>query len=101
MGLVDQTGLVGSQRVLVNLLRESPNPEIHLAQLPFRMRKKIEPYVMGDGAKLSFDINSVKRIVTQIEDHLKRLTAMPVSGNDWNNGESGWIPVENTPFKEE
>lgn len=76
--LVDYTGLSDTQIVLCDLLRDSPNPEYYMARLSYRMRKKIEPYVIGSGARLCTDVKCVTWIVTQISDYLKEVS---VSGN--------------------
>lgn len=71
--LVDYTGLSETQIVLCDLLRDSPNPEYYMPRIPYRVRKKIEPYVIGGGAKLDYDVSCVGWIVAQIEDFLKGL----------------------------
>lgn len=72
--LVDYTGLSETQRVLCDLLRDSPNPEYYMSRLSYRMRKKIEPYVVGSGARLDFSIKCVTWIVTQLDEYLKELS---------------------------
>lgn len=71
--LVDYTGLSETQIVLCDLLRDSPNPEYYMARIPYRIRKKIEPYVVGSGARLKFNVKCVTQIVTQLEDYLKNI----------------------------
>lgn len=71
--LVDYTGLSETQIVLCDLLRDSPNPEYYMTRIPYRIRKKIEPYVVGSGARLKFNVKCVTQIVTQLEDYLKNI----------------------------
>lgn len=71
--LVDYTGLSNTQCVLCDLLRESPNPEYFLNRLDYRVRKKIEPYVIGSDARLDFDLNCVSAIVADIREYLNNL----------------------------
>lgn len=71
--LVDYTGLSDTQIVLCDLLRDSPNPEYYMARIPYRIRKKIEPYVVGSGARLKFNVKCVTQIVSQLEDYLKNI----------------------------
>ena len=67
----DLDELSNSQQVMVNLLKDIANPEYYLKQLNYHMRKKIEPYIMGDNAQLSFDTKQVFCIVANLRDLFK------------------------------
>lgn len=82
--LVDYTGLSQTQRLLAQLLRDSPTPEYYLKTLGYRMRKKLEPYIVGDDARLEFDRNIVYKIITHIQDFLKE-----VSNAEWEYAQKG------------
>ena len=79
-----ESELSDTQKVLVELLRESPDASQYLARVNFRVRKKIEPYVMGVDTQLTFDISSVKEIVTQLQNFFKRSTVL-----EWGIAQKG------------
>lgn len=81
--------LKDTDRVLCELIRDSVDAEYYLRQMSKYMRKRIEPYVIGQDARLKFDIDSIKRIVTCINELV----------NDAWQGHTdklcnGWIPTE-------
>ena len=73
---LEESELSDTQKVLVELLRESPDTAQYLSRVNFRVRKKIEPYVMGIDTQLTFNESSVKEIVTQLQDFFKRSTVL-------------------------
>lgn len=90
-----QMGSLGNtQKVLVDLLRDVPQPELYLSRLDYRIRKKIEPYVFGRDTRLMFDSVVAKSIITQIIDELKELSLAPVFKADNDIQITGWVPVD-------
>lgn len=81
---LEESELSDTQKVLVELLRESPDTAQYLSRVNFRVRKKIEPYVMGVDTQLTFDISSVKEIVTQLQNFFKRSTVL-----EWGIAQKG------------
>lgn len=64
----DLSLLDSTQRVLVALLKNSDNPEWYMQQLGYRVRKKIEPYVVGTNTQFIPSSKSVMNIVTKIKE---------------------------------
>lgn len=93
--LVDYTGLSQTQSLLAELLRDSPTPEYYLKRLPYRMRKKLEPYIVGDNARLEFDKSIIYKIVTHIQDYLKGLSV-----GEWGNAQMGTHETTENPFEQ-
>lgn len=59
---LDVSDLCDSDKVLVSLLRDSDNPQFYLSSLPYRKRKKIEPYLAD--TTLSLDKKTALNIKT-------------------------------------
>lgn len=81
---LEESDLSDTQKVLVELLRESPDTAQYLSRVNFRVRKKIEPYVMGIDTQLTFDISSVKEIVSQMQEFFKRSLVL-----EWGSAQKG------------
>lgn len=97
--LVEYKGLSVNQRVLCEAVKDSPDPEYYLRQLDYRMRKKIEPYIIGSGVRLNVNVKYVTSIVTQLTDYLKGLVSHPVLES--SQMLSSGVECEYNPFLDE
>lgn len=69
--LLLDNSLSETQKILVELIRNDPNPLYYLKRVPYRQRKKIEPYVLGKNKQFNIDISSVYKIISYIEQYFK------------------------------
>lgn len=59
--------LTSTQRVLVQLLRICPTPSYYISQLSYRLKKKIMPYVMGEGKELIIDKTIIYKLCSSLK----------------------------------
>lgn len=90
---MENSGLSSTQSVLVDLIRESKEPEKHLNNLEYRIRKKIEPFIAGDNKRLKFDALCIAQVHANANIWASTsITVLPIKVND------EWIKVDHTPF---
>lgn len=69
--LHDSDELSQNERVFAMAIRDSSDPEYYLKQLTYRMRKKVEPFILGTELELDFDKIIIKDILTEQQRYCK------------------------------
>lgn len=82
-----------TQKALIMALRECENPIAIMSRIPYRVRKKIEPFVIGTNKRLLFDNGCIVQTYANANAWLKdSIKVLPIKVNN------EWIKVDHTPF---
>lgn len=65
---IDMSDLNSTNKVLLELLLDSPDINYYYMRLDKYMKKKLEPFVLGDTSRLKVDNNCVRTIIDYIND---------------------------------